>query len=1434
MKIKARFMAVAVIMIFLFMGNVGVASALTATVTTVSSGSLNNTSSYGVPVTFTAKVTPSAATGTVTFMDEATRLGTGTLSSGTATFSTSTLSTGTHSAIRAVYSGDTNYAASTSLAIIQTVTTPTALPSFAPKVDYTTGTLSDPKSVAAGDFNGDGKLDLAVANNNGTVCIMLGNGDGTFQRYVAYAAGNDTYSVAVGDFNGDGKLDLAVTNSNDSTVSVLLGNGDGTFRAPVDYATGSEPSSVTVGDFNGDGKLDLAVANYNDNTVSVLLGNGDGTFQRKVDCATGSGPRSVAVGDFKGDGKLDLAVAGDSSVSILFGNGDGTFLGNSDYGIVGATSVAIGDFNGDGKLDLAIATITQTVSIMLGNGDGSFATPVDYTTGYSDIPLYSVATGDFNGDGKLDLVVINMYGTVSVLLGNGDGTFQSKVDYATGGESESVAVGDFNGDGKLDLAVAINNGTVSVLLGKALYPAVTGVSSSTNLSTYGQSVTFTATVSPSSATGTVNFMDGSTAFGGSTLSGGTATYSTSALSVGAHTITAVYGGDTNYAGSTSSGITQTVNKITTTTTESSGQNPSAYGQSVTFTATVSPSTAGTVTFMDGATTLGTGTLYSGTATFTTVALSVGSHTITAVYGGDTNDTGSTSSGITQTVNQAITATVTTVSSGSLNDTSSYGDSVTFTAKVKPTAATGTVTFMDGATTFGTGTLSNGIATYSTSALSAGTHSNIAAVYGGDTNYVGSTSVAMTQTVTKATALPLTFETLLDYFNVNGVDGPWSVAVGDFNGDGKLDLSVTNYNDNTVSILLGNGDGTFLIFNSNTTGNYPTSVTVGDFNGDGKLDLAVANYGSNTVSILLGNGDGTFKTHVDYATGSYPQSVAVGDFNGDGKLDLAVANDVTSGYVSVSVLLGNGSGTFQPKVDVDYAAGNIPSSVTVGDFNGDGKLDLALMNTGNNTMFVLLGNSLYLYPTVTTVSSSPNPSTFGQSVTFTTEVNPSAATGSVTIKDGATTLGTGTLSGGTATFSTSALSVGTHTITAVYDGDTNYAASTSSGITQTVNTSPTSIITAPAKGAVISGSSYTITGTASDVGGSVVNVKVGIIPSGGTPTWYPATGTTSRSYKWTLPVNGSYTIQAVVTDNTGNTATSAAVNVTVDNTLKVAITAPLKGALISAIGTVIKGTASDSGSGVGNVQVGITDSLGTKTWYTAIGTTSWSCKWQPTIGDDGSYAITTMVTDKAGNQNVSEVLVTVDTTPPTSAIYPLPPANLNGTTYTIKGTASDATSGVKNVQVGIAPSGGTTTWHMATGTTSWSYKWTLPKDGSYTIETKATDKAGNAESPTTSVNVKVDKTSPVVTITPLSSTTLIGTTATITGTASDAGSGVSGVQVGITPKGSTNTTWYPASGTTSWSYTWTLPTDGQYTIKAMATDNAGNKKTTAAVNVTVSQ
>ena len=377
---------------------------------------------------------------------------------------------GNYAKVKVLQSG---VGASGSDLVIQWVTMSTPPPvSFAPAVNYTVGSLPD--SVAVGDFNGDGKLDLAVANGaSDTASILLGDGTGKFTLAASPSTGpggGDPYALAVGNFNG--YLGLAVANLNFGTVGVLLGDGSGTNFTLSTLSTPirtDEPYAVAVGNF-GNGYQDLAVADSTYGTLSIFLGDGMGDFTLTSSPSTGAGPVSIGIGDFKGNGILDLAVPCSAMdyVDIFLGDGTGKFTLASSFP-TGAVpmSVAVGDFNGDGIVDLAVANRNDNaVSILLGDGKGNFTLVSSPPTGTA--PL-SVAVGDFNGDGQLDLVTTNYNsGNVSVLLGNGDGSFQPPVNYAVaaGSAPVSVAVGDFNGDGKPDLAVANGPGTttVSVLL----------------------------------------------------------------------------------------------------------------------------------------------------------------------------------------------------------------------------------------------------------------------------------------------------------------------------------------------------------------------------------------------------------------------------------------------------------------------------------------------------------------------------------------------------------------------------------------------------------------------------------------------------------------------------------------------------------------------------------------------------------------------------------------------------------------------------------------------------------------------------------------------------------------------------------------------------------------------------------------------------------
>ncbi len=544
----------------------------------------------------------------------------------------------------------------------------------------------DADSVAIGDLNGDGKPDLVVADlcqaagckgssNGGLVYVLLGNGDGTFRPAQAYPTGDfGTTAVAIADVNGDRIADVLAANqcsttdcSSGGSVSVLLGNGDGTLQASQNYSSGAFTSlSVVVGDFNNDGKPDLAVASQCQDTscvngtVSVLLGNGNGNFKSaKVYPSAGFQTNFVAAGDFNQDGNLDLALASqcqdntcqNGGVSVLLGNGDGTFqtAQSLDSGAWQTDGVAVADFNGDGIPDLAASNVCQsalncsngTLSVWLGRGDGTFRSVHTFTAGGQT--AYSLVAADFNGDGATDVVVPNGDQTY-LLLGNGDGTFQTPAPYYPAGIF--AASGDVNGDKQPDVVLASGAlSNVTVLLNIATgyrQSTLTSLTSNPNPSYVFQSVQFTATVSSQygSPSGSVSFNQGSTVLGTAPLKNGKATFTYSFTSVANDLITALYNGNSNFLPSTSPVLKQKVLRANSTTSLTSSLNPSNQGQAVTFTATVTGQYGGTptgnITFKDNGNFLAQVSLKNGVAQYKTSALTKGRHRIGASYNGDTN------------------------------------------------------------------------------------------------------------------------------------------------------------------------------------------------------------------------------------------------------------------------------------------------------------------------------------------------------------------------------------------------------------------------------------------------------------------------------------------------------------------------------------------------------------------------------------------------------------------------------------------------------------------------------------------------------------------------------------------------------------------------------------------------------------------------------
>jgi hypothetical protein len=688
----------------------------------------------------------------------------------------------------------------------------TAVPgSPATIIDGNYGSLNI-SSMVVEDFNGDGKADLFVTRNS---TVLLGNGDGTFTPgpTVPLMITNPTY-ITDGDFNGDGFADLIVASYISETpdsymLTEFLGNGDGSFAVgPAISVALSGPVAIAPGDLNGDGISDLAVTNYG-GTVSVLLGNGDGSFTASPISPVVTAPISIAEADFNGDGIPDLAVgiSGNSApvmgttIMIFLGSGNGLFtVGTPIQGSSNPAAIAVEDFNGDGKADLLVASNTS-LGLLLGSGDGTFtASPA---TGSLYAPTF-VAAADFNGDGIPDAVAESEFQSV---VGAGATVWAGAMQSATAtlngvsvppGTGAHQVAANYPGDGNY---IASTSSALS--LSASIATPTINLTSAPNPATYGAALVFIATVSGSGLqpTGTVNFRSNVGQLGTATLnSSGVATYTISTLPLGSYSIAASYSGDSNYNAVTSASESVTVSKGTATASVTSSAASGVVGSPLTFTATVSGGGAaptGSVSFLDGTTSLGSGTLAAGTASLTTSSLAVGSHSITVSYAGDTNYSPVTSTPVSITVT-LVPATV-ALSPASASFYAGLAQPVTISVSGvsgKPTP-TGTITLSNGAGYTSAATaLSAGSAAITIPVNSLANGSNtITAAYSGDTNYgaangtatyvVSTTAPGFTISGTAVTVSPGAGSGNTSMVNVT------PVAISGFTGSVTLSAAITS-------------------------------------------------------------------------------------------------------------------------------------------------------------------------------------------------------------------------------------------------------------------------------------------------------------------------------------------------------------------------------------------------------------------------------------------------------------------------------------------------------------------------------------------------------------------------------------------------------------------------------------------------------------------
>jgi RHS repeat-associated protein len=968
-----------------------------------------------------------------------------------------------------------NYSSST-LSIFRNTSSAIGTFTYATKVDYVAP--SNPSTFKVADFDGDGKLDLVVKGVNGGLSSIFSvfrntsAGPGSISFASKTDVANGFTQVEVADLDGDGRLDMVLTNFNTNTVSVFrnTSSGPGTisFGSNVDFTTGNSPTSISIGDIDGNGKLDLVTTSSSANTISVLLNTtglaGSISFASKIDLAAGTAPNLVKVGDLDGDGKGDLAFTSSSNlVSVMRNTGTGpglvSFDAKMDFSAASiGSSLSMGDLDGDGKTDLMLASNSTNAVLSLYRNTSTGVGVIGFAARFDCKALSSASAslGDLDGDGKADIVAPNQLGnTVSVFLHRM-------------GARQTISFG---------LLPQKTLGDASFLL--------SGTASS------GLSLTYTSS-NPAVAT----------------ISGNTVTL----VGIGTATITASQPGDSYYGPAVSVSQVLAVGPFpyVSTFTPLKGQ----IGASVTINGSGFNATpANNIVYFGAA--KATVTAASGSQLTVTVPKGAGFQPISVLanqlqsysrypfnttYPGwgviDANSyapkvdftTGSTPYNVASAdfdgdgKADMVTANINSGTFSVFRNTSTKSGMANFTAKTDYTIS-GSPTFVTTGDVDADGKLdvlvldaANKVSIFRNTSSGSGvisfatrvdfaTGSSPFSFSLGDIDGDGLTDIAISYASNPGTISILrnqstgpgvvSFSTRVDFAIITNITSNFaSIAMGDIDGDAKVDLVIPNPGNNNVSILRNTSVPGSISFASSlefVTGTTPNSVSIGDFDGDAKLDLVLVNYGANSISTLRNTtsapGSISFAAKSDYATGTSPKSVSIGDLDGDGKPDIAAPNIGGSNTISVFKNASTGTGSVAFAAKIDYGVGARPYSISIQDFDGDNKADMAVANEGANTVSVLL------HKTEQSITFSALPvKTYGDAPFALTATASSGL--AITYTSGNSSVAT--VSGNTITI----VGAGSAVITASQAGNTNYTAAANVTQTLTVNKANQTITFAP--------------------------------------------------------------------------------------------------------------------------------------------------------------------------------------------------------------------------------------------------------------------------------------------------------------------------------------------------------------------------------------
>ncbi len=857
---------------------------------------------------------------------------------------------------------------------------------FGAKTDYASGNQA--KAVVVADLNADGYADLAAANfADNNISVFINNGNGTYASAVTYTAGNGPSSIAAGDINGDGKVDLVVASTTDNVLSLLTNNNNTGFNAATTvsmlYATA--PNDVKLADIDSDGDLDLVYTTSNN--VYYQKNNGSGSFSSEENGSSGTTPVGVSVADIDNDGDLDFLTANNASstVRVAYYNGSNWYSSGNSFSVGNyPMSIVTGDFNNDGYVDVVTGNVefgNGTISYLQNNHTGGFATKVDYTVGTGAQPRGLTAV-DFDGDGDLDIVVANSAGNSAVVFtNNGSGIFTNSAQYTTGTSPYAIASADIDGDGDMDIVTANNSGNSISILKNSTQVLISSVSPTVNAVNVTTSSNVTVTFNQSMNSGTLTT---STIKVVGSIRGN---YS-GVVSYNDVSHTATFNPDNNFKAG------ENITVLVKTGVQNNDGVALSTPDQWSFVATASaegtfggrldytlygipdyevtadmngdgaPDVVSTSTYWDNATSQnlprievklnnGSGALGTSDTTYLGVDFAY-ALAVTDVDGDGDLD-------VVLTTNDYMGGGYLEVL---LNDGTGH-----LSAPVKYFAGD------NYSGSIGTGDL-NGDGYNDIAIVLSGFDLIKTYLNNGSGGFIVSDSISTGVSVSSS-----------------------GIALSDIDGDGDLDILTCNYNSGTVLLSKNNGNGIFAApttFSGGTGVAYPDGIAAGDLNGDGAVDLAVSDNGDGKISVLLNSGSGTFSTPTVY-TDNNPSYIKLADMDGDGDLDIVTS--ATSIY-KISVRANNGSGTLSAASM--SSTGNYPSDFSIADMDGDGDLDIVVAKD-NSTVSVIKNIELVKVNTVSpTASAHDVAATSNITATFNVDINAATLVDTTVIVHGSIT------------------------------------------------------------------------------------------------------------------------------------------------------------------------------------------------------------------------------------------------------------------------------------------------------------------------------------------------------------------------------------------------------------------------------------------------